>query len=134
MNRCETCGQIYAVELPRCPFCAPPRQVVASAPPATESAAVTLKGLVGVVYLLQAGSFFKIGRSTHPNERYDRLSIQLPEPVELLHEIETNDVAKLERHWHLHFRERRKNGEWFALSSQDVDEFVSHQLVWFKWR
>jgi hypothetical protein len=87
---------------------------------------------VGVVYLLGDGTFFKIGKSIQPQQRYKRLSIQLPKPVDLVHEIRTNDVGRLERHWHIFFAERRCNGEWFKLAAEDVECFTAQRLVWFR--
>jgi hypothetical protein len=59
-----------------------------------------------------------------PEKRYGQLKIQLPEPPEVIHEIQTNDVDYVEKHWHERFGLLRKNGEWFSLSEADVAEFV----------
>ena len=78
----------------------------------------------GVVYLLRCGVHCKIGKSTNPEQRYERLKIQLPDKPELVHEITTNDVDYTERHWHLRFGQQRVNGEWFLLSEAEIKEFV----------
>lgn len=78
----------------------------------------------GVVYLLKCGSYFKIGKSTNPKQRYADLKIQLPHKPELVHEIQTNNVDFAEIHWHRRFESQRTNGEWFVLSPEDVSEFV----------
>ncbi len=94
-----------------------------------QSASLRPASAVGVVYLLRAGAWYKIGKSTDPTSRYSQLAIQLPEKPELIHEIDTNDVHRLERYWHDHFSRRRANGEWFALTGEDVEEFKSFRHV-----
>jgi hypothetical protein len=78
----------------------------------------------GVVYLLRVGEFYKIGKSITPEKRYAQLRIQLPQKPELIHEIYTNNVDYVEKHWHKRFAEMRANGEWFSLSDADVAEFT----------
>lgn len=79
----------------------------------------------GVVYLLRMGKHHKIGKTTNIERRYSQLKIQLPEKSILVHEIKTNNIDWLERHWHNVFREKRTNGEWFSLDGKDVTEFLS---------
>jgi hypothetical protein len=148
--RCLVCRNIFPDSLRRCPKCAArddellpklqaeqpgtsdERPQSAESPQSTASA--TLRETVGVVYLLQSGGYYKIGKSTKPDDRYARLAIQLPEPVKVVHEIETNDVDFLERHWHRHFHDKRLNGEWFALTDEDVEEFCKYRVLWVNWR
>jgi hypothetical protein len=75
------------------------------------------------VYLIKAGRFFKIGRTNSLGRREYELSIQLPESPKVIHTIKTDDPAGIEAYWHNRFRERRKNGEWFELTSKDVADF-----------
>ena len=77
----------------------------------------------GWVYLLQSGSHFKVGRSDELEKRIKQISISLPEKVELVHAIKTDDPPGIETYWHRRFADRRANGEWFALSSADVRAF-----------
>lgn len=79
----------------------------------------------GVVYLLRMGKHYKIGKTNNPAQRYSQLKIQLPEKVIVVHEIKTNNIDWLERHWHNVFGAKRTNGEWFLLDGKDVTEFLS---------
>lgn len=77
----------------------------------------------GYVYLVRSGKFYKIGRSNDHGRRTYEIGLQLPEKLELVHTIETDDAVGIERYWHERFRDRRRNGEWFALTKADVAAF-----------
>lgn len=77
----------------------------------------------GSVYLLQSGSHYKIGRSSEIERRIKQVSIAMPEKVELVHTIQTDDAVGIELYWHRRFSEKRMNGEWFNLSPADVRAF-----------
>jgi len=77
----------------------------------------------GSVYLMKSGRYFKIGRSNHVGRRAYEVSIQLPERLEVIHEIKTDDPEGIERYWHRRFESKRANGEWFALDAADVAAF-----------
>lgn len=79
----------------------------------------------GYVYLLKHGSRreYKIGRTNNPMRREGEMGIQLPETLQPIHYIMTDDPAGVERYWHLRFAGKRKVGEWFALTSDDVRAF-----------
>lgn len=72
---------------------------------------------------MKSGKHFKIGRSNAPGRRQYELSIQLPQAIEVIHEIRTDDAVGIERYWHERFADRRLNGEWFALTAADVRAF-----------
>lgn len=78
---------------------------------------------LGVVYLMKSGRHYKIGRSNSAGRRAYELAIQLPESLKVIHAIETDDPPGIERYWHERFADRRANGEWFAVTSEDVAAF-----------
>jgi Meiotically up-regulated gene 113/Domain of unknown function (DUF4287) len=81
----------------------------------TERAVVTSSTLAkGVVYLLKAGPYYKIGKSINFEQRLNQISLQLPYTVEEVHQILTDDPSGIESYWHKRFSPKRTNGEWFS--------------------
>jgi hypothetical protein len=80
-------------------------------------------GVKGSVYLMQSGRHYKIGFSGHVGRRAYEVALQLPERLEVVHEIETDDPEGIERYWHDRFAAKRTNGEWFLLAPDDVAAF-----------
>jgi hypothetical protein len=89
---------------------------------------VVVQDRLGWIYMLQAGNCFKIGKATKLDRRIYQLKIQLPYKVELVHAIRTDDIDHAERHWHKRFDSRRLNGEWFELTTNDVQEFRQYEF------
>lgn len=83
----------------------------------------------GFVYLLKAGGFYKIGRSSSFERRSRELAIQLPERAQTVHVIRTDDPIGVELYWHRRFESKRKNGEWFDLVADDVKAFRRRKFM-----
>lgn len=79
--------------------------------------------VAGSVYLFKSGEFHKVGRSNSVGRRAYEVGLQLPERVEVIHEIETDDPEGIEAYWHRRFAARRANGEWFRLTADDLVAF-----------
>jgi hypothetical protein len=82
----------------------------------------------GYVYLVRSGKYHKIGRSNDHGRRTYEIGLQLPEKLQVVHTIETDDAVGIERYWHERFRDRRRNGEWFVLTKADVAAFRRRRL------
>lgn len=77
----------------------------------------------GWVYLLKSGEFYKIGRGSNLERRVKQVSTAMPETLDLVHSIKTDDAVGIENYWHRRFKDKRANGEWFKLSTEDVKAF-----------
>lgn len=84
---------------------------------------------VGSVYLLRSGRYYKVGRSNAVGRRERELAIQLPDKATVVHSIKTDDPPGIEDYWHRRFGDRRKNGEWFDLSAEDVAAFRRRKFM-----
>ena len=81
----------------------------------------------GHIYVIAAANgLFKIGLTTTTVEkRLYSLETMSPVPLTLIHSIESDQVRSVERLVHEKFDEKRKRGEWFELSHDDVNWFQS---------
>ncbi|MEJ0001148.1 MAG: GIY-YIG nuclease family protein [Verrucomicrobiota bacterium] len=97
------------------------------------SAAPVVTTKEGYVYmgLLKIGreKRYKIGKALLVERRTDQISIQLPEDLELVHTIRTDDAHGIEDYWHRRFKSKKTKGEWFALSREDVQAFKKRKFM-----
>jgi hypothetical protein len=99
-----------------------PRTPPPAAPPASS------EPRVGVTYVIEAvgEGLFKIGRTGgDPRARLQQLRTMSPVPLELVLVL---DHIGWEPVLHHHYRDRRRHGEWFALTINDLDELTGWAL------
>jgi hypothetical protein len=84
---------------------------------------------IGEVYLFKSGRYYKIGKTIDTVRRGAELRVQLPESLNLVHSIRTDDPSGVEAYWHRRFESKRKNGEWFDLSSSEVKSFKAWKRI-----
>lgn len=89
-------------------------------------------GKVGYVYLLKHGTRneYKIGRTNNPIRREGEIRLELPEKIQPIHYIVTDDSSGIEKYWHSRFASKRKEGEWFLLTADDVRAFKRWRRIY----
>jgi hypothetical protein len=85
--------------------------------------------VVGFVYRLKSGRYYKIGRSNSAGRREYEVGLQLPDPARLIHRISTDDPVGIEAYWHHRFADKHKNGEWFELDAADLSAFKRRKFM-----
>ena len=80
---------------------------------------------IGEVYLIKHGKHneYKIGKSNDTVRRAKELGTQMPQRLDLIHSILTDDPSGVEAYWHRRFKDKNTNGEWFSLSADDIKAF-----------
>jgi len=108
------------------------RQIVIAEQPTDAEETASTGTTVGYVYLLKHGSRreYKIGRTDNPLRREGEVSIQLPEKLQPICYIKTDDPAGVENYWHRRFADKRKEGEWFELTAEDVRAFKRWKRIY----
>lgn len=82
----------------------------------------------GVVYFARrTDGLIKIGYTTRPQQRYDRLAEQQGERLEILHEVESDSPYELEQVAHRVFAEFRVRGEWFDIPTKIIQKIILDQ-------
>lgn len=90
--------------------------------PATES-------VEGFVYLVRMGKHYKIGKTFSVPRRHREIALELPEKLQPIHVIRTDDPAGIEAYWHKRFQAKCTNSEWFSLSAEDVRTFRKRKFM-----
>jgi hypothetical protein len=110
-------------------ICAP--LVTATATP--EAANDADECVTGYVYLalMKVGreKRYKIGKANLVQQRTRQVGVNLPEDLELIHAISTDDAYGIEAYWHKRFAEKRRGGEWFELNNDDVRTFKRRKFM-----
>lgn len=75
---------------------------------------------VGYVYLIWSQYGYKIGKAVNVQSRTKLFEVKLPFPIRVEHYAKFDDYTQAERTLHLHFNEKRMEGEWFSLNDEDV--------------
>lgn len=83
----------------------------------------------GYVYLMKSGRFYKIGNSNNVERRNYDLGLILPEKIDIIHKIQTDDPVGIEAYWHDRFKEKRKQGEWFDLAKEEISAFKRRKFM-----
>jgi hypothetical protein len=88
---------------------------------------------VGYVYLalMKVGreKRYKIGKADIVARRARQIAVDLPEELELVHVISTDDAYGIEGYWHKRFAEKRRGGEWFDLTADEVKAFKRRKFM-----
>ena len=94
-----------------------------------EAVASAIGSADGFVYLMKSGRYYKIGKTNSVGRREREIALQMPESIEVIHEIKTDDPTGIEAYWHNRFDAKKKNGEWFDLSREDVSAFRRRKFM-----
>ena len=108
------------------------REYIASRPASTDGdlQASLADTALGHVYMQRHGTDYKIGFTKSLNKRGRQIQIELPQEIELVHSILTDDPAGVEAYWHKRFAAKRTRGEWFKLTRADVAAFKRWSKIW----
>lgn len=72
---------------------------------------------------------YKIGKANLVEQRTRQVAVNLPEDLDLIHAISTDDAYGIEGYWHRRFAEKRRGGEWFHLTADDVRVFRRRKFM-----
>lgn len=92
----------------------------------TTSQTVAASRQKAYVYMFKYGKkHYKIGMTKDPLRRLGEVKIDVPEELTPIHTIETDRPRLVEKFWHDRFEEKHTNGEFYALTTEDVRLFRS---------
>lgn len=82
----------------------------------------------GFIYVIKCKEFYKIGRTMHQNKIENRYKTHSPFLCELIFCIPCSNVISFEKYIHRIFNDKRHQGEWFCLSTADLEFIRSNAL------
>lgn len=74
---------------------------------------------------------YKIGKANNADKRGAGISLLLPEDLVPKHEIRTDCPYILEKYWENRFRMKKKQGEWYDLTTADIRSFKGRREFMF---
>lgn len=88
----------------------------------------------GYVYLVHnpKTGFYKIGSARKPQTRLKQLQTEMRAPCVMLHTIATNNAVRLEREVQLRFLAGHQGGEWFDLTTPDIEALMSVSTAFYR--
>lgn len=78
----------------------------------------------GILYIIKSGNFYKIGVSRDVKMRLNALQTSSPAKLELETSFNIPFYQEMEYFLHTKFSLKRKSGEWFSLSRNDIGEIT----------
>jgi hypothetical protein len=76
----------------------------------------------GYIYILESRYGYKIGKTKDLPTRMHFFGVKLPFETGLVHAILSSNITRAESALHSAYADRRIDGEWFALSDNDLSE------------
>jgi len=78
----------------------------------------------GYVYFIESEFGWKIGKTRDIRKRKKIFEIKLPFQFSLRYYVKTTGISSLENQLHEYFKEKRINGEWFLITSDEIKEWI----------
>jgi hypothetical protein len=72
---------------------------------------------------------YKIGKANSVEQRTRQIAVTMPEAFKTIHRIATDDAYGIEAYWHKRFAGKRRGGEWFELTADDVRAFKRRKFM-----
>lgn len=78
---------------------------------------------IGFVYLIKSPYGYKIGKTIQIHDRLKLFNVKLPFKWELVSYIICESHGEMESQFHLNWKDKNLNGEWFILTNEDINVF-----------
>jgi hypothetical protein len=93
-----------------------------------QAAAKPRRAVPGYVYLIRTeNGLYKIGKAKDIKKRLQPFGVHFPMKWELVHSFHSDDYSIAEEELHWQYRDKRDVGEWFKLTSADVETITGIQ-------